>query len=55
MKPARSILDPAFKYTNAASTDIRKTWAKYRREQAQQQAIAAEQKERVVQLKRGKA
>lgn len=29
---SRSILDPKFKYTPAASTDIRKTFARVRRE-----------------------
>jgi len=29
----KSILDPSFKYTNSASTDIRKTFARVRREQ----------------------
>lgn len=35
LKPVRSILDSRFKYTNAASTDIRKTFelAKQRIEQ----------------------
>ena len=32
-----SILDPAFKYTSSAGTDIRKTFAKFRREQARAQ------------------
>lgn len=30
----RSILDPKFKYVPSASTDIRKTFARVRREQA---------------------
>lgn len=29
----KSILDPSFKYTPSAETDIRKTFAKVRREQ----------------------
>lgn len=33
MKPKTSILNQTFKYTNAASTDIRKTFARVRREQ----------------------
>lgn len=31
----KSILDPKFKYTNSASTDLRKTFARIRRERAQ--------------------
>ena len=30
MKPPKSILDPSFKYTSAACTDIRKTFARAR-------------------------
>lgn len=30
MRPPRSILDPRFKYRNAAETDIRKTFRKHR-------------------------
>jgi hypothetical protein len=30
----KSILDPKFKYTKAVATDIRKTFARVRREQA---------------------
>lgn len=37
MKPPRSILNPAFKYVPAAATDVRKTWARARREMAQAQ------------------
>ena len=29
MKPATPITNPAFRYTNAASTDIRATWARF--------------------------
>jgi hypothetical protein len=29
----KSILDPSFRYTNSASTDLRKTFARIRREQ----------------------
>ncbi len=32
MKPAKSLLDPNFRYTPAAATDIRKTFARVRRE-----------------------
>jgi hypothetical protein len=33
----KSILDPTFRYTCSASTDLRKTFARVRREQAAQQ------------------
>lgn len=29
----KSILDPRFKYTPSASTDVRKTWARHRKQQ----------------------
>jgi hypothetical protein len=29
----KSILDPTFRYTNSANTDVRKTFARIRREQ----------------------
>jgi hypothetical protein len=31
--PMKSILDPTFRYTNSANTDLRKTFARIRREQ----------------------
>ena len=34
----KSILDPAFRYTPSASTDIRKTFARVRREMRRQAA-----------------
>lgn len=37
----KSILHPSFKYIPACNTDIRKTFARIRREQAEQQKIAA--------------
>lgn len=40
----KSILDPSFRYTPSAATDVRKTFARVRREQrkqAEQQAKAA--------------
>jgi hypothetical protein len=37
----KSILHPSFRYTPACNTDIRKTFARIRREQAAQQRIAA--------------
>jgi len=33
-QPTKRIFDPSFKYTMAAATDIRKTFARVRREQA---------------------
>jgi hypothetical protein len=45
----KSILDPAFKYVPAASTDLRKTFARVRREQAK---VAEEAKIKVTPLKR---
>jgi hypothetical protein len=36
MKPPVSILNPAFRYTNAAKTDLRKTFARIRYEQEQE-------------------
>lgn len=37
LRPVIGILDPRFKYTPAASTDIRKTWARARAEMAAKQ------------------
>ena len=34
-KPPKSILDPSFKYRSAASTDVRKTFDRIRRQQRQ--------------------
>ena len=36
--PAKSILDPAFHYTNSVNTDLRNTFARIRRDQRKQQA-----------------
>lgn len=36
----KSILDPSFKYVSAASTDIRKTFARVRREMQRNEAEA---------------
>jgi hypothetical protein len=38
----KSILDPTFHYTPSASTDLRKTFARIRREQRKQQRADAE-------------
>jgi hypothetical protein len=53
MKPTLSLLYwKSGQYVPASNTDVRKTWAKYRREQAQQRAIAAEQAKVVTPIKR---
>lgn len=38
----KSVLDPQFKYRNAVSTDLRKTFERIRREQELQRERAAE-------------
>ncbi len=35
----KSILDPTFRYTNAANTDIKKTFARIRKEQQREQKV----------------
>ena len=50
MKPPKSILDPTFVYVPEAQTDVRKTFARIRREQKAQ----AEQP-KVVPLKKAKS
>lgn len=48
-----SILDPRFKYVPAASTDIRKTFAKVRRAQAEQrQRDEATRREQEIKVRR---
>lgn len=37
----KSILDPSFQYTPSAQTDLRKTFARIRREQKRQQEVPA--------------
>ena len=37
----KSILDPTFRYTNSANTDLRKTFARVRREQRRRERAAA--------------
>lgn len=53
----KSIFDKSFRYTNAASTDIAKTFARIRREQREQQrlreAAEAESKAKVAPIKKG--
>jgi ribosomal protein S25 len=39
VKPPRSILDPQFKYRNAAKTDVRETFERIRRELAEQRVV----------------
>lgn len=46
----KSILDPTFRYTPAAATDLRKTFARIRREQ--RKAREQEQAKRVIPIKR---
>jgi hypothetical protein len=53
MKPPRSLLDPTFRYTPAAATDLRKTFARIRREQ--RKAAQAQQPQRVIPIKRVQA
>ncbi len=38
-----NILDPRFKYVSAANTDLRKSFAEYRRKQAKAQAVQTSQ------------
>ena len=38
----KSILDPSFRYTPSASTDLRKTFARVRREMRRQERVDAE-------------
>jgi hypothetical protein len=54
MKPAKGILDPAFRYRPSHDTDIRKTFERVRGqlEQARSSRAAAESSDRVVQLKK---
>lgn len=44
----KSILDPSFNYTNSANTDLRKTFARIRREQRKQQQREQEERSKVV-------
>jgi hypothetical protein len=40
-RPSKSILDPEFRYVPSTATDLRKTFARIRREQAKERAEAA--------------
>lgn len=55
----KSILDPSFRYTSSAETDLRKTFARIRREQRKQerdQVIAdAEARKKVLPINRREA
>lgn len=44
MNPPKSLLDPAFRYTPSDKTDLRKTFARYRREERERLAEAAKSK-----------
>ncbi len=59
MKPAISLLDPAFKYTDAANTNVARTFAKVRRQQReaaiQRQAQEARDKAGIFDIKRKSA
>jgi hypothetical protein len=48
----KSILDPTFRYTSSAATDLRKTFARIRREQAEAAKRAELNKTNVSALKR---
>lgn len=51
-----NILDKRFKYTPSALTDIRKTFARIRREQAEADKLrAADETERVVKVRKMRA
>lgn len=40
MNPPKSILDPAFRYTGSAATDLRRTFARIKREQERERERA---------------
>jgi hypothetical protein len=48
VKPPRGILDPAFHYVPSAQTDLRKTFARIRKEQREIAKAATEQAARDV-------
>ena len=51
----KSILDPTFRYVSSESTDLRKTFARIRREQKKSEAVATfERLPRVVAFPRDK-
>jgi glutamate formiminotransferase len=48
--PMKSILDPTFHYTDSTHTDLRKTFARIRRDQRKQQAVKAPRNEPIPNL-----
>lgn len=48
----KSILDPSFKYTSAAGTDLKKTFARIRRELQKAATVRKEQKATVTPFQR---
>jgi hypothetical protein len=48
----KSILDPSFKYVDSSRTDIRKTFARIRREQQQAEAAKAKAPPVAIPIKR---
>jgi hypothetical protein len=51
----RSILDRSFKYTKSVDTDIRKTFARIRREQRQAQRETEDASRKVLSIKRAQS
>ena len=53
----KSILDPSFRYTNSVETDLRKTFARVRRELRKypppKASVAVEEQRKVVEFRRG--
>ena len=47
MTPVKSILDPSFQYVNSANTDLRKTFARVRRQHRADTARQAVSRSRV--------
>jgi hypothetical protein len=48
----KSILDPSFRYTRSVDTDLRKTFARIRREQRRDQRLSEQYSAKVVRIKR---
>lgn len=51
----KSILDPSFRYTKSVDTDIRKTFARIRREQAKRKRDEAEAAAKTIPMPKVKA